>query len=130
MYLKIKWENTLWKQATVVAAVLKSVKYSHSLNMQEEKELKRKIEDDEKEGLEIEQVAKRKRKESEAKQKWYYKRKQIEEDIKQAKATISSHDNVLNSVMERAIKATKSVDKNSAMETAKAAKVGIYSLQE
>ena len=32
--------------------------------------------------------------------------------------------------MERAIKATKSVDKNSAMETAKAAKVGIYSVQE
>ena len=43
----------------------------------------------------------------------------MEEDIKQAKATISSHDNVLHSAMERAIKATKSVDKN-----AKAAKVG------
>ena len=54
----------------------------------------------------------------------------MEEDIKQAKATISSRYNVLHSAMERAIKATKSVDKNSAMETAKAAKVGIYSVQE
>lgn len=62
--------------------------------------------------------------------KWDERRNQIGEDIKQAKATISFHDNVLNSAMERAIKATKSVDKNSAMETAKAAKVGIYSVQE
>ena len=54
----------------------------------------------------------------------------MEEDIKQAKATIRSHDNVLNSAMERAIKTTKSVDKNAAMEKAKAAKVGIDNVQE
>ena len=34
----------------------------------------------------------------------------MEEDIKQAKATISSRDNVLHSAMKRAIKATKSVN--------------------
>ena len=38
-----------------------SVKHSHSLKMQEEKELKRKREDTEKEILEIEQVTKKKR---------------------------------------------------------------------
>ena len=42
----------------ITAALMNSVKYSHSLRMHEEKELKGKREDDERDSLEIEQVAK------------------------------------------------------------------------
>ena len=51
MYLGIKWGNTLSTKATIVTALLNSVKHSHSLNMQGKKELKSKREDDEKEVL-------------------------------------------------------------------------------
>ena len=50
--------------------------------------------------------------------------------MKQAKATLSSHDNVLNCSMERVLKATNMIEKNAAMETARIAKTGIDKVNE
>ena len=111
-------------------SMLNFVKKASAVKLSEELELKRKREEEEKAAEEAAEVSKRQKLIDESKEKWETKKKRIEDDIVQAKATLSSHDGVLTQAMGRAIAAKKVVDKNAALETVKAAKEAIDKVNE
>ena len=111
-------------------ALINSVKCAAMNRKKKEQEEKKRKEDEKREAEEADEAAQRREDEADKKLKWEEKKEKIEKDIKLAKATQKSQDNILESSMDRAMELQSELGRKTAMKTAETAKEAINNLRE